>query len=107
MQPTDVHVLHFLHGKYAGEEYPLGPDESYIAGRSPEADIVLADDTVSRKHARFYRSRDLVWVRDLGSRNGTRVGGQPVGDTPAAWSEGTPLHLGKTCIITWTRGEPR
>jgi hypothetical protein len=78
MQPTDVHVLHFLHGKYAGEEFPLGPRESYIAGRSPEADIVLADDTVSRKHARFYRARDLVWVRDLGSRNGTIVNGHSV-----------------------------
>lgn len=78
MQPSDIHVLHFLHGKYAGEEFPLGPDESYIAGRSPEADIVLADDTVSRKHVRFYRARDLVWVRDLGSRNGTRVNGSVV-----------------------------
>lgn len=78
MQPSDIHVLHFLHGKYAGEEFPLGPDESYIAGRSPEADIVLADDTVSRKHARFYHARDLVWVRDLGSRNGTQVNGETV-----------------------------
>lgn len=78
MQPSDIHVLHFLHGKYAGEEFPLGPDESYIAGRSPEADIVLADDTVSRKHVRFYKARDLVWVRDLGSRNGTVVNGRSV-----------------------------
>lgn len=78
MQPADVHVLHFVHGKYAGEEFPLGPDDSYIAGRSPEADIVLADDTVSRKHARFYQSRDLIWVRDLGSRNGTTVNGQSI-----------------------------
>jgi hypothetical protein len=79
MQPADIHVLHFLHGKYAGEEYALGPDDSYIAGRSPEADIVLSDDTVSRKHARFYRARNLVWVRDLGSRNGTVVNGREVG----------------------------
>ncbi len=78
MQAAEVQVLHFLHGKYAGQEFPLGPEESYIAGRSPEADIVLADDTVSRKHARFYRTRDLVWVRDLGSRNGTIVNGQTV-----------------------------
>jgi pSer/pThr/pTyr-binding forkhead associated (FHA) protein len=78
VQTSDIHVLHFVHGKYQGEEFPLGPDESYIAGRSPEADIVLADDTVSRKHARFYQARDLVWVRDLGSRNGTQVNGSSV-----------------------------
>jgi pSer/pThr/pTyr-binding forkhead associated (FHA) protein len=78
MPAADVHVLHFVHGKYAGEEFPLGPEGSFIAGRSPDADIVLADDTVSRKHARFFRARNLVWVRDLGSRNGTIVNGAAI-----------------------------
>lgn len=94
MQQNDIHVLHFVHGKYQGEEYPLGPDESYIAGRSPEADIVLADDTVSRKHARFYRARDLVWVRDLGSRNGTKVNGTTV--QHHCLQEGDRISLGSS-----------
>ena len=73
---AEIHVLKFLTGKYKGEEFPLGPNgEDCIAGRSSEADLVLADDAVSRKHARFYVERRRTWVRDLGSRNGTLVNG--------------------------------
>ncbi len=76
---AEIHVLKFLTGKYKGEEFPLGPDsDACIAGRSSEADLVLADDAVSRKHARFYVERRRTWVRDLGSRNGTLVNGAPI-----------------------------
>lgn len=76
---AEIHVLKFLTGKYKGEEFPLGPDsDDLIAGRSSEADLVLADDAVSRKHARFYVERRRTWVRDLGSRNGTLVNGAAV-----------------------------
>ncbi len=72
----DVHVLRFLTGKYQGDEFPLIPAEGgYVVGRSSEVDLVLADDSVSRKHLRFYFERDRTWLRDLGSRNGTRVNG--------------------------------
>ncbi len=76
---AEIHVLKFLTGKYKGEEFPLGPDGGhFIAGRSSEADLVLADDAVSRKHARFYIERRRTWVRDLSSRNGTLVNGAPI-----------------------------
>ena len=76
---AEIHVLKFLTGKYKGEEFPLGPDGGhFIAGRSSEADLVLADDAVSRKHARFYIERRRTWVRDLSSRNGTLVNGVPI-----------------------------
>ncbi len=76
---AEIHVLKFLTGKYKGEEFPLGPDGGhFIAGRSSDADLVLADDAVSRKHARFYIERRRTWVRDLGSRNGTLVNGVPI-----------------------------
>ena len=51
---------------------------STIAGRSSEADLVLADDAVSRKHVRFFGKRGRTWLRDLGSRNGTLVNGASV-----------------------------
>ncbi len=77
MPESAVPVLSFLHGKYSGREFPL-IDPSVIAGRSSEADLVLADDAVSRKHVRFYARRGRMWLRDLGSRNGTHVNGNPV-----------------------------
>lgn len=76
---AEIHVLKFLTGKYKGEEFPLGPDGGqFIVGRSAEADLVLADDAVSRKHARFFIERRRTWLRDLCSRNGTLVNGAPV-----------------------------
>lgn len=78
MAEPEVHVLQFVRGKYAGQEFALDAAGSYIAGRSSEADLVLADDSVSRKHARFYHERGRTWVRDLGSRNGTKINGKTI-----------------------------
>lgn len=73
-----VTVLKFVSGRYEGQDFPLDDRRSYIAGRSSEVDLILADDAVSRKHVRFYPARGRIWVRDLGSRNGTIVNGQNV-----------------------------
>lgn len=44
-----------------------------IIGRSPKADIWLARETVSKKHARIFKKEDYYFVEDMGSRNGTFV----------------------------------
>lgn len=76
---SEVPALTFVAGGKPGELFPLGPEgESWVAGRSNDADLVLADDTVSRKHARIYQARGALWVRDLGSRNGTQVNGRAI-----------------------------
>ena len=77
MAPDQVQVLRFVAGKYEGQQFPLD-GKSFIAGRSSEVDLVLADDAVSRKHVRFYPSRGRYWLRDLGSRNGTLINGMKV-----------------------------
>jgi pSer/pThr/pTyr-binding forkhead associated (FHA) protein len=47
-------------------------------GRSPEADLVLADDTVSRHHAVLRGDREALEIEDLGSSNGTAINGNPM-----------------------------
>jgi ABC-type multidrug transport system ATPase subunit/pSer/pThr/pTyr-binding forkhead associated (FHA) protein len=47
--------------------------QEIVIGRSPECDIVLPDQAVSRKHARIYRSDSSYFLEDLGSTNGTFV----------------------------------
>lgn len=49
-----------------------------VIGRSPGADIVIGDDFVSGKHARFSPSGDGAVLEDLGSTNGTLLNGQRV-----------------------------
>ncbi len=46
-----------------------------VLGRSPDCDVVLASDSVSRQHAELVAHGETWSVRDLGSRNGTGVNG--------------------------------
>jgi hypothetical protein len=56
-----------------------GGCEELVIGRHPSCDLVVADETVSRRHAQL-TFRDGSWiVQDLSSTNGTRLNGQYVG----------------------------
>lgn len=44
-------------------------------GRSDDNEILLLDDHISRRHARFEFLDGVVWLKDLGSANGTSVNG--------------------------------
>jgi DNA-binding winged helix-turn-helix (wHTH) protein len=55
----------------------LGQGES-IVGRDAECDVVINDASVSRRHAKIVVAGRKAVVRDLGSKNGTRVGGNRI-----------------------------
>jgi len=67
---------------------------SVTLGRGPGTDIVVADDTVSKLHARlsYDRDADRVRVTDLNSSNGTYLNGARVNEGAAA--SGARLRLG-------------
>jgi pSer/pThr/pTyr-binding forkhead associated (FHA) protein len=68
--------LEVVEGAGAGRMVALaGP---VTVGRSGDADLVLADELVSRRHAQLTPSGSGAVVEDLGSRNGTFVNGAPV-----------------------------
>ncbi len=46
-----------------------------VVGSSAGSGVVIADDTVSRLHAELEVRDDGLWLRDLGSRNGSFVNG--------------------------------
>ncbi len=72
-------------------------------GRSSTCDVHLPDASVSRRHAEIVRREDRLLVRDLGSRNGTRVDGAEVtGLTELA--AGARLGLGDVELLL-TGGE--
>ena len=60
-------------------------------GRSPECDVVVTVESVSRQHAAIVREHGSVWVTDLGSANGTRVDGQPVTSDPVEFRPGSVI----------------
>ncbi|MBI3928047.1 MAG: FHA domain-containing protein [Armatimonadetes bacterium] len=70
--------LTVVEGTLAGRRFRLTGVETLI-GRADNADIVLTDRGVSRLHAKLIRSPDgTVTVTDLGSTNGTFVGGERI-----------------------------
>lgn len=66
-----------IEGTSVGRCYPLANAEITI-GRQPGNTIVLADDSVSRNHARIAAERGQAIVTDLNSTNGTFVNGERV-----------------------------
>ncbi|HEX6837563.1 MAG TPA: FHA domain-containing protein, partial [Polyangia bacterium] len=62
--------LRVTRGPSRGAELELSSLEPIVIGCDPDADLVLADDTVSARHAEV-RPTPRGWVvRDLGSTNG-------------------------------------
>ena len=61
----------------AGREYTL-PAEGFRIGRNTANDLVLDDEQVSGDHARFFYKKDILWVEDLESTNGTHVNGRRI-----------------------------
>jgi pSer/pThr/pTyr-binding forkhead associated (FHA) protein len=53
----------------------LDAGECRVLGRANSCDYVIYDPTVSNRHAELLREPDGWVIRDLGSRNGTRVNG--------------------------------
>lgn len=69
-------------------------------GRGPVAALRLADGGVSRLHARFRVEADgAVTVEDLGSKNGVRRGGRPLGRGPCALAPGEAVVVGETTLV--------
>ena len=66
-------------------------------GAGPENDLVLTDDTVSRHHLEIHPIADGARVVDLGSTNGTFVGGARV--TEVTLSPGSRLKAGSTELL--------
>ncbi len=70
---SEYHRLEQLNGADAGRMIDLDR-ESSIIGSAPTCDIVCDDNLVSHRHAALECKRDgSCWVKDLKSRNGTRV----------------------------------
>jgi hypothetical protein len=64
-----------------------------VIGRDPRCDLVLDDRSISSEHARIVFREGVPTIEDLGSKNGTRVGLEPV-------RKGQPPHvLGAECFV--------
>ncbi|MCB9561359.1 MAG: diguanylate cyclase [Kofleriaceae bacterium] len=70
-------VLIYPPGPDMGKRFPLSRSEA-VLGRGADCDIQVDRDSVSRRHARVFRTAEQWMVEDLGSTNGSYVNDVPV-----------------------------
>lgn len=95
----DRAYLVVLAGVSRGEMFKLDGPRSVI-GRSPQAQIRLSDDGVSREHAAIALVGDTVVLDDLGSTNGTFCNGVRVASRELV--DGDKIMIGSTTILKFT-----
>jgi len=91
--PTQRSIVTWIDA--AGEHTAQLLDRTLV-GSAAESGIVIADPTVSRLHAEFHFDERGLWVRDLGSRNGTFVENVMVRE--ARLETGSTIRMGGTTL---------
>ncbi|HEX7184914.1 MAG TPA: GAF domain-containing protein [Thermoanaerobaculia bacterium] len=82
--------------------FPSRPARSYllpdgcetVVGRDPDCGVALDDDRVSRRHAVLAPGASGWSIADLGSKNGTSVGGMPAESGPSFLQERSWISFG-------------
>jgi len=80
----------------AGLQFPLSAG-TIVIGRASDATVRIDSGGVSRHHARIVVSGDEARVEDLGSKNGTFVGGKPVTGT-CLLTDGDEIRVGPMAL---------
>jgi pSer/pThr/pTyr-binding forkhead associated (FHA) protein len=91
----------------------IGPASANLDAQNPRlligrdeysANLIVPDPTVSRRHADIFLQNGRVFVRDMGSSNGTWVNGSPVGSTEVEVMPGQQVFLGHVPLLVEWRG---
>jgi pSer/pThr/pTyr-binding forkhead associated (FHA) protein len=80
-----------LHLQIDGQSYVFQPGELVRIGRAPDNDVLVAEPTVSRQHARMVWA-DGGWIYESVGQAATLLNGQPV--TRLAVTQPVGLALG-------------
>jgi signal transduction histidine kinase/pSer/pThr/pTyr-binding forkhead associated (FHA) protein len=91
-----VPSLFVIQGRDQGTRFRLD-SETITLGRGVSNEVQLHDTEISREHAEIKRRGSAMFIRDLGSSNGTFVNGQPVKEHEL--KTGEQLQLGRTLLL--------
>ena len=91
--------LIIIAGTQVGQLHKIAKSRT-VVGRSPDADIRIVDDGISREHVEILLDGESVSIRDLGSTNGTYRNGARV--EAGEVTDGDKISLGSTTILKFT-----
>ncbi len=100
-QPNESFRLVVRRGPQPNQIYELKQD-SISLGRDIKNDIVINDPEVSRHHLQITRTPDGYTIEDMGSTNGTFMGGQRI-NSPRLLNHGDLIGLGETVTLQYER----
>jgi len=86
-------MIYKLRHLSSGVPYLVRPGKNVI-GRSSEADIQIDDESISRRHAQIENNGTILFLRDLGSTNGTFLSEQFV-SAPVMVEVGSLIQIGE------------
>ncbi len=78
----------------------LAPNQPAVIGRASSNSIAIRSHQASRRHAEVRWDGGRWWLRDLGSRNGTRVGGVAISQAARALADGDQIEIAG-CTLTF------
>jgi len=101
--PDDPQLLLIVGSRHLA----LNPGANGV-GREPTCDVYINDASVSRSHAQIEVRGETATIKDLGSKNGTRVRGSLLA-SPADLQDGDEIAFGsvKARFIIKRRRDPR
>jgi two-component system response regulator AtoC len=88
-EERETRIIVFWDGGSASRA--IEPGERVVVGRADDCDLAVPDDSVSRHHLAVYGDRPAR-IEDLGSANGTMVGGERL-------EPGRPLAIAPTMVV--------
>jgi pSer/pThr/pTyr-binding forkhead associated (FHA) protein len=91
--PDNPFVLAVIAGPPELDGVRVALDRTVRIGRSPDLELVVADDFVSTIHARVVPAPDGPILEDLGSTNGTLLNGRRLADATAL-TPGDEIEVG-------------
>jgi len=92
----DRFTLRFQNGEREGDTIPI-TSPRFTLGRRPGNTLQLQDASVSGKHAELVVEGEETLLRDLGSTNGTKVGGRKVEE--ARLAHGDQVSFGNVTAV--------
>lgn len=96
---TDPPALRIMNGVDEGKRFELSEDATEVVlGRSPECDVTLNDQNVSRRHCLIKRDWHGFSAQDLGSKNGVIRNGTVIQGAQLI-KDGDELQIGGVKVV--------
>jgi CRP-like cAMP-binding protein len=97
-------------GNSTGQRFEINAPRIVIGRRSSKSSatspVYMVDDNrVSREHIEIVRQADGIYLRDLGSSNGTWLNGTQLEGTPVRLEDGAEIRLGTDTVLTYRYGQ--